>query len=61
MTNSDVQSLTTNDSGHVTGVRYQQGGEGEVIELKAASVVLTTGGDVMRCVDYASLLFLDNA
>eukprot|EP00752_Nemacystus_decipiens_P001221 g1221.t1 len=44
MTNSDVQSLMTNDDGHVTGVRYQQGGEGEVIELPAASVVLTTGG-----------------
>lgn len=44
LTNSDVRSLMTNDDGHVTGVRYQQGGEGEVIELPAASVVLTTGG-----------------
>lgn len=34
----------TNDAGRVTGVRYQQGGEGDVVELPAASVVLTTGG-----------------
>lgn len=44
MTNSDVQSLMTDEDGHVTGVRYKQGGEGEVMELPAASVVLTTGG-----------------
>ncbi|CAN0563195.1 unnamed protein product, partial [Ectocarpus sp. 12 AP-2014] len=43
MTNAHVTSLTTNDAGRVTGVRYQQGGDGDQIELPAASVVLTTG------------------
>ncbi|CAM9840956.1 unnamed protein product, partial [Laminaria digitata] len=37
-------SLTTDDAGRVTGVRYRQGGEGEDIDLPAAAVVLTTGG-----------------
>lgn len=47
MTKAHVKELTTNDAGHVTGVRYQQGEEGEDIELQAASVVLTTGGKVI--------------
>ncbi|CAM9675844.1 unnamed protein product [Ectocarpus fasciculatus] len=44
MTNAHVTSLKINDAGRVTGVRYQQGGDGDQIELPAASVVLTTGG-----------------
>lgn len=44
MTNAHVTSLTTDDAGKVTGVRYRQGGEGEDIDLPAAAVVLTTGG-----------------
>ena len=44
MTNAHVTSLTTDDAGKVTGIRYRQGGEGGDIDLPAASVVLTTGG-----------------
>ena len=44
MTNAHVTSLTTDDGGKVTGVRYRQGGEGEDIDFPAAAVVLTTGG-----------------
>lgn len=43
-TNAHVTSLETDEEGRVTGVRYRQGGEGEDIEMPAASVVLTTGG-----------------
>lgn len=44
MTSAHVTSLTTDDNGHVTGVRYRQGLDGEDIDLPAAAVVLTTGG-----------------
>lgn len=37
--------MTDEATGRVTGIRYRQGGEGEDIEMPAAAVVLTTGGE----------------
>lgn len=46
VTDAHVTSLITDeDTGAVIGVRYRKKGEEEDIELPAASVVLTTGGE----------------